>query len=72
MDKYEQEFGFQTNSVFGPNNAPVSQKMSFMKMTDANIEAHSEAELKEGLTGRGVGVKKQLQKSELDKLAKGL
>ena len=46
--------------------------MSFMKMTDANIEAHSEAELKEGLTGRGVGVKKQLQKSELDKLAKGL
>ena len=39
MDKYEQELGFQTNSVFGPNNAPVSQKMSFMKMTYADIEA---------------------------------
>mgnify|MGYP000553959930 CR=1 FL=1 len=72
MDKYEQEFGFQTTSVFGPKNAPMSRKVNFMNMTDADIEALSEAKLKEGLAGRGVGVKKQLQKSELVKLAKRL
>ena len=72
MDKYEQEFGFQTTSVFGPKNASMSRKINFMNMTDADIEALSEAELKEGLAGRGVGVKKQLQKSELVKLAKRL
>lgn len=72
MDKYELEFGFQTNSVFGPKNAPMSRKLNFMNMTDADIEALSEAELKEGLTGRGVDVKKQLQKRELVKLAKRL
>ena len=43
-----------------------------MNMTNADIEALSEAKLKEGLAGRGVGVKKQLQKSELVKLAKRL
>lgn len=72
MDKYEEEFGFQTTSVFGPNNAAVSKKMNFMNMTDADIEALSEAELKKGLAGRGVGVNKQLQKSELVELAKCL
>ena len=72
MDKYEEEFGFQATSVFGPNNAAVSQKMNFMNMTDADIEALSEAELKKGLAGRGVGVNKQLQKSELVELAKRL
>ena len=72
MDKYELEFGFQTNSAFGPKNAPMSRKLNFMNMTDADIEALSEAELKEGLTGRGVDVKKQLQKRELVKLAKRL
>ena len=72
MDKYEQEFGFQTTSVFGPKNAPMSLKINFMNMTDADIEALSEAKLKEGLAGRGVSVKKQLQKSELVKLAKRL
>ena len=72
MDKYEEEFGYQTTSVFGPNNAAVSKKMNFMNMTDADIEALSEAELKKGLAGRGVGVNKQLQKSELVELAKRL
>jgi len=46
--------------------------MNFMNMTDADIEALSEAELKKGLAGRGVGVNKQLQKSELVELAKRL
>ena len=72
MDKYASDFGFQTNSVFGPINAPVKRKLNFMNMTDAEIETLSAFELKEGLADRGVDVKKQLQKRELVKLAKRL
>lgn len=72
MDKYASDFGFQTNSVFDPINAPVKRKLNFMNMTDAEIETLSAFELKEGLADRGVDVKKQLQKRELVKLAKRL
>ena len=41
-------------------------------MTDAAIEAFSEAELKEGLIGRGINVEGQIDKLALIKKAKSL
>jgi truncated hemoglobin YjbI len=58
MGKYAQEFAFENRSVFGPTNPAVKRKINFMKMTEAAIEALSEAELIEALGERGVDVSK--------------
>jgi truncated hemoglobin YjbI len=70
--KYAADFSFQTNIMFGLTNAPMKLKMNFMNMPDADIEALTEAELREGLVGRGVHVSEQTDKSGLIKLAKRL
>ncbi|MEX0969776.1 MAG: hypothetical protein WD046_04930 [Paracoccaceae bacterium] len=58
MGKYAQEFAFENHSVFGATNPVVKRKINFMKMTEAAIEALSEAELVQALGERGVDVSK--------------
>ena len=72
MKKYEVDFGFENIEVFGATNAPVKSKLNFLNMTDASIEALSEPDLREGLSGRGVDVSEITDKAELIRKAKNL
>jgi len=72
MKKYEGDFGFKTIGMFGSTNAPVKSKLNFLNMTDASIEALSEPDLREGLSGRGVDVSEITDKAELIRKAKNL
>ena len=66
------DFDFETTQLFGSTNQPMKRKLNFLNMTDASIEALSEAELKEGLIGRGINVEGQIDKLALIKKAKSL
>jgi hypothetical protein len=72
MEKYMIDFDFETAQLFGSTNQPMKRKLNFLNMTDAAIEALSEAELKEGLIGRGINVEGQIDKLALIKKAKSL
>ena len=72
MKKYEGDFGFKTIGMFGSTNAPVKSKLNFLNMTDASIEALSEPDLREGLSGRRVDVSEITDKAELIRKAKNL
>ena len=72
MEKYMIDFNFETTQLFGSTNQPMKRKLNFLNMTDAAIEALSEAELKEGLIGRGINVEGQIDKLALIKKAKSL
>lgn len=63
--RYAAEFNFSSREAFGTTNPPVRQKVNFLNMTSAEIEAMSESELKEALSGRGVDVSDYQNKSEL-------
>ena len=72
MSKYAAEFGFQTSHLFGPTNPAVRRKINFMNMTDAAIEALSDADLKEGLSARGVDLSSSQERQALIKKAQSL
>jgi truncated hemoglobin YjbI len=73
MEKYAADFGFKTNTLFGPTNAAIKRKLNFLNMTDAAIEALSEADLREGLLGRrGVNISEHTDRNELIQKAKSL
>ena len=63
--KYAKEFNFKNRETFGDTNAPFAQKINFLNMTSAAIEAMSESDLKEALAGRGVDVSALRNKTEL-------
>ena len=73
MEKYATDFGFNTNATFGPTNAAVKRKINFFNMSDSAIEALSEGELREALTGRrGVTIDEHTNKHQLVQKAKRL
>ena len=72
MKKYAVDFGFENIEVFGVTNAPFKSKLNFLNMTDASIEALSEPDLREGLSGRGVDISEITDKAELIRKAKNL
>ena len=72
MKKYAVDFGFKTVEIFGATNAPIKNKLNFLNMTDASIEALSELELREALIGRGVNTSGKADKAELIRKAKSL
>ena len=65
LGKYASEFNFSNRETFGDTNPPMVRKINFMNMTADAIEALSESELKEALTGRGVDVSNYRDKEEL-------
>lgn len=65
MGKYEAEFDFTSDSVFGALNPPVVRKINLRAMTEDAIEALSEVELRAALGGRGVDVAGDADKAAL-------
>ena len=65
LGKYADEFKFDNNKNFGDTNPPLKRKINFMNMTSDAIEALSEAELRDGLQGRGIDVASLQTKREL-------
>lgn len=65
MGKYEDDFNFKNPVTIGDTNPPFKMKINFINMTNAQIEALSEDELKDALSGRGVHVTGFESKSEL-------
>jgi len=65
FDKYATDFNFENCETFGSTNPPMKQKINFLNMTSSAIEAMSETELREALTGRGVDATKFQNKAEL-------
>lgn len=63
--KYAAEFNFSNQATFGATNPPFQQKMNFMNMKLEAIEALSETELKEALSGRGIDVTRYKDKRQL-------
>jgi len=63
--KYATEFNFANRETFGSTNPPMKQKINFLNMTSDAIEAMSETELRDALTGRGVDATKLQGKAEL-------
>jgi truncated hemoglobin YjbI len=73
MEKYATDFGFNTNATFSPTNAAVKRTINFFNMSDSAIEALSEGELREALTGRrGVTIDEHTNKHQLVQKAKRL
>ena len=72
MTKYAADFGFQTNMMFGPTNSKIMQKINLRNMTDAEIEALSELELRAALTGRGFSLDENTPLQELVQKAQRL
>ena len=71
MSKYAAEFGFQASHLFGTTNPAIRRKINFMNMTDAAIEALSDADLKEGLA-RGFDLSSSEERQALIKKARSL
>ena len=65
MTKYAEDFGFDDRHLFGETNLPLKRRINFMKMTEAAIEALSEQELSEALSGQGVYVSQYQTKEAL-------
>ncbi|MGJ8527780.1 hypothetical protein [Maritalea sp.] len=65
MRKYSEEFNFKNQSFFGETNPPFKQKMNFLKMSQGDVEALTEDELREALFENGVDVSKYVDKSAL-------
>jgi len=65
FDKYADDFNFSKVRAFGEVNPPVLRKINFMNMTTQAIEALSEQDLREALTGRGVDVSDYTSKQSL-------
>ena len=65
MGKYAEDFGFENRSVFGDTNPAFKQKINFMKMSKVAIEALSEDDLRDALTGQGVDVSIYVGKVDL-------
>ncbi|MDA9989701.1 hypothetical protein N9E48_02680 [Paracoccaceae bacterium] len=72
MTKYTADFGFQTNTMFGPTNSKIMQKINLRNMSDAEIEALSELELRAALTGRGFSLDENTPLQELVQKAQRL
>lgn len=70
MAKYADDFSFENQYFFGEVNLPYEQKINFMKMSTAAIEALSDAELGRALAARGVDISKYEGKEA--KVAKAL
>ena len=65
MGKYAEDFGFENRSVFGDTNPAFKQKINFLKMSKVAIEALSEDDLRDALTGQGVDVSIYVGKDDL-------
>ena len=65
MGKYAAEFKFKNVETFGAINAPMKQKINFMNMTSDAIEALTETELRDALSGRGIDVTDYQAKTDL-------
>lgn len=63
--KYADDFNFNNRETFGDTNSPFKLKINFMNMTIDAVEALSEAELKDGLIGRGIDITQYRNKREL-------
>ena len=63
--KYTTDFGFKNLETFGEINPPLKRKINFMNMTADAIEALSEDELRDALTGRGIDLKRTHNKEDL-------
>ena len=69
MQKYADDFAFENHSIFGATNPPLARKINFMRMTDAEIAALSEAEISDALAKLGVDVSQYHGKDALIKKA---
>ncbi|MEP3279942.1 MAG: hypothetical protein ABJN26_26050 [Stappiaceae bacterium] len=65
LAKYAADFKFSIHDSFGDTNPPLKRKINFMNMTSDAIEALSEDELKEALSGRGIDVSDYRDKQAL-------
>ncbi|WP_417589488.1 hypothetical protein [Pararhodobacter oceanensis] len=65
MGKYAAEFAFEHRSVFGETNPPFLRKINLRRMSEAAIEALSEAEISAALRARGVDVSRYQGKADL-------
>ena len=72
MTKYTADFGFQTNTMFGRTNSKIMQKINLRNMSDTEIEALSELELRAALTGRGFSLDENTPLQELVQKAQRL
>ena len=72
MKKYTADFGFQTNTMFGRTNSKIMQKINLRNMSDTEIEALSELELRAALTGRGFSLDENTPLQELVQKAQRL
>jgi truncated hemoglobin YjbI len=63
--KYADEFNFENRETFGDTNPPFKRKINFLNMTIDAVETLSEAELKDGLIGRGIDVTQYRDKRDL-------
>lgn len=69
MKKYADEFAFENRSFFGETNQAYQVKINFMRMTDAEIHALTEAQISDALHKLGVDVSQYNGKEELLKKA---
>lgn len=72
IQKYATEFEFKTYGIFGTTNTAFKRKVNFLNMTEAEIEAMPENDLRESLIGRGKLITKDTSKRELIKIAKNI
>jgi len=70
--QYASDFSFEIRESFGPTNPPMRRKINFLNMTEAEIEALSEAELKQALIDRGIDVIQLADKSAMVRRALSL
>lgn len=56
MGKYADDFQFGDHSIFGETNPEYRRKINFMRMSQAQIEALSEDDIRAALIERGVDV----------------
>lgn len=65
MTKYADDFGFENRSFFGDTNPPFKQKVNFMKMSKAAIEALPEEDIRDAMKQMGVDVSGYASKDDL-------
>lgn len=65
MGKYAEEFAFENRSVFGETNPAFVRKINLRNLSEAAIEALSEAEISAALQARGVDVSQYQGKAAL-------
>ena len=65
MGKYAEDFGFENQYSFGETNPPWKRTINFLNMSEAEIEALSDHEIKHALIARGVDISGYRNKREM-------